>query len=173
MKAFASRRIISVLVLATIVLTSACSASGDNDTKSTEAATTSVTQSTVATKTALPTTTTTAGIDESCADATDALIGALSSILDRIDADPDAVLEAADEIEGLFGELGALLGTECDTDSAGVAISEVITFLAEEATVRGEIGRAFIDGILPTFCDTDLEFTVEFTIAARVVCLTF
>jgi hypothetical protein len=172
MEAFVNRRIISVLVLATMVLTSACGASGDNDTKSTEAATTLVTQSTVATTTTSPTTTTTAGADESCADATDANVEALAAILDRIEADPNTALEEVlppDEIDILLGELGTRLGTECDTDSAGTAISELITFLAEEATGSGANGRAFIGGFLPMFCAID---TVEFTFAARTVCLT-
>jgi hypothetical protein len=162
--------------LATALLIAGCSSTESDATATTsppETIATTSTSTTVAATTTVtttsPTTTTTAGIDEGCADATHALIGALAAILDRIDADPDAVIEAADEIEGLFGELGTLLGTECDTDSAGVAISEVITFLAEEATVRSAVGRVYVEALLPGFCGFDF---LEYTIAARTVCLT-
>ena len=70
----------------------------------------------------------------------------------------------------LFGELGNLIGTECrgsDAD-AGAAISELLVYLADQATVRTSLTtRAFIGGLLG-LCDIE---TVDLTLQGRAACL--
>lgn len=108
-----------------------------------------------------------------CGDATDELVGALDTLLDRIDADPDIMLDR--ETDAMFEEFGALLGRQCSIAEGGPALSTVFAFLADEANRRSSAGRAFIDGLLGSLCDaaeTSLaDRGYELTSQGKLACL--
>ena len=121
------------------------------------------------TTTALATTTTEDRF-ASCPDATQILIGAVSALLDRADADPNAVLES-DDVTELFTEIGTLIREDCGPVRSGDAISELIVWGTEERSARGLFSASIIDGILEGLCTTDWSFDLSLT--AQAACTGF
>jgi hypothetical protein len=123
MKAFASRRIISILVLATMVMTSACGPSGSDDTKSTEAATTSLTQSTEAATASL--TQPSSSMTDACAEYS-FTVGAIASSV----ADASALVG---EVFGVLAEDGMAIALYSDVETLDTLIDDMEEFSDEFA----------------------------------------
>ena len=110
---------------------------------------------------------TTTTVVDRCAEATVESIDAFNIILDRIDADPEAFAADSSALEEPSGELGSLMGTECGVGGSGEALSELLVFFADQATVRPAPTGVVIDGILEGICTNP---PVELTMRGRAAC---
>lgn len=131
----------------------------------------STTTSTIerSTTTATPATTassTIASTAGSCTETVSDTIRTFGVVFDRIDADPQSVLDQGSEVEAVMADLGRQLGSDCAADPGG-AISEIIIYLAEEATIRPPLTQAFLEPVLESFC---VDLPVALTMAATTAC---
>lgn len=121
--------------LAALALTASLFACGGGGDDLGEVATTTTRPATTTTRLAT-TTSTVSGCDA----AVDESIGALGTLLDRFEADPEASPNFTEEARTIFYDLGFQAGQECGSDGAGPAVSAVVIFLAQEAIERPGAG---------------------------------
>lgn len=118
-----------------------------------------------------PTTaTTTSQLEQDgCLGAVEANTEAFDLIVDRIEADPEAVLDSGDEINELGFDLGELLGAECGLSRIGEALSQLLVHFANEATTREPMAKAFINGLLENVCPWATD-NYELTVQGKAAC---
>jgi ABC-type glycerol-3-phosphate transport system substrate-binding protein len=148
------------LLAAGMILLAACGGDGEVSSISpstTVASTSTTTQATTTTTTLAPTTT-----SDLCAEAIADNIETLGVVFDRIDADPQAIATAGADLGDVFTELGTRVARDCGAARGGEAFSEMLVYLAHEATHRSGNTAAFIGGMLDSFCgDPPAELTVQ------------
>jgi hypothetical protein len=93
-------------------------------------------------------------------------MAAMSLFLDRIDVDPQAVIDSDAPTE-VFEEIGAQIASGCSASGVDAAISALVVFTAGEEPKRTEYAQIFIDTFLSSTCD---ESYWEPSSLAKAVC---
>lgn len=150
-----------VVLAVIVVVVSACGGGEDS------VATTTTTTTAAGGGASLPDWTSSPG----CAEATADMVDAFDVVLDSLDADPSRIGEPSfmSEGESLFGEMGAVMATECGATDSGAALSEILVYLAAEMSTRPDATAGFIGGVLGEMCGGSEG--VELTFEARASCL--
>ena len=117
-------------------------------------------------------TTTTIPLEAQCDSAVQEANAILDTFLDRMDSDPEGVIEASESgaVEELFTEVGSLLASEC-AELSGQGLSGFIVHLAEEGPTRPLLTQEVIEAALEGLCMADTGF--ELNLQARAACTSF
>ncbi len=93
----------------------------------------------------------------------------MGTFLDRVDADPSGVVDAAkgDTVTNLFTQVGTLMADGCK-ELTGDALSGLIVYLAGEANTRPTLTVALVESLLEGLCKSDTGF--ELNLQAQAAC---